>query len=119
MLASACGLSNLNAVVDYNRYQEWGRARLKDSEDTIPIADLSSKWRAFGWSVVECDGHNFESLIGSLPTIEKSSDRPSVVIAHTRKGKGIRMIEDQPRHFHCTSVSKREHEIIIESLQAK
>lgn len=63
-----------------------------------------------------CDGHNFESLIGSLPLIEKSTNRPSVVIAHTTKGKGITMIENQPERFHCTSVSESEHDVIMKTL---
>jgi transketolase len=80
-------LSNLCAVVDYNRIQSFGRV-----EDVLGLEPFAEKWRAFGWDVAEVDGHDHDALGTALGTAHPT--RPRAVIAHTIKGKGVSFMED-------------------------
>ncbi len=80
-------LDNLVAVVDYNKIQS-----LDKVADTIGLEPFSDKWRAFGWEVVEADGHNHSDLKRAFATQHKG--KPLVVLAHTTKGKGVSFMED-------------------------
>lgn len=82
-------LTNLVAIVDYNRIQ--GIAPTSEVLDLDPFAD---KWNAFGWATREVDGHDHEALHSALASIPFSSGRPSCLIAHTTKGKGVSFMED-------------------------
>lgn len=90
LFASHHRLDNLVAIVDYNKIQSFGT--VKEVLDLEPLAD---KWRSFNWSVQEIDGHNWAEITGCLGSIPFESGKPSVVIAHTIKGKGISFMEDQ------------------------
>eukprot|EP00439_Symbiodinium_sp_Y106_P088897 s1_g1433.t1 len=81
-------LSNLLALVDFNKIQSFGRV-----EDVLELEPFADKWRAFGWHVQEVDGHNHDALKTALAASEKD-ERPSVIIAHTVKGKGVSFMED-------------------------
>jgi transketolase len=83
-------LDNLLLIVDYNKIQSFGR--VKDVLDLDPLAD---KFRAFRWAVREVDGHNIQQLIDTFAAIPFEAGRPSVVIAHTEKGKGVSFMEGQ------------------------
>jgi transketolase len=83
-------LDNLVAVVDFNKIQSFGS--VKEVLDLDPFAD---KWRAFGWSVREIDGHDHDQIASALGSVPFSPGKPSVVIAHTIKGKGIDFMEGQ------------------------
>lgn len=83
-------LDNLVAIVDYNKIQSFGT--VKEVLDLEPFAD---KWRAFGWSVREIDGHDHDQIAAALASIPFEIGRPSVVIAHTIKGKGVGFMENQ------------------------
>jgi transketolase len=83
-------LDNLVALVDYNRIQSFGTVR--EVLDLEPFAD---KWRSFGWAVGEVDGHDFEQILQALRGVPFEPGRPSVVIAHTIKGKGVHFMEDR------------------------
>jgi len=76
-------LENLTAIIDYNKLQGFGFT--KDVLDLEPFGD---KWKAFGWNVYEVDGHDMKKMITLFTKIRKSSQRPSIVIAHTIKGLG-------------------------------
>jgi transketolase len=80
-------LDNLVAIVDYNRIQSFGTV-----EEVLGLEPLADKWRAFGWRVVESDGHDHAALETALRT---EPGAPTVVIAHTTKGKGVGFMEDQ------------------------
>jgi transketolase len=83
----------LIAIVDRNKYSLDGRV-----EDVLEIEPLAEKWAAFGWNVREVDGHDVPALLAVLSELG-SRDRtgpPSVVIAHTIKGKGVRYMEETP-----------------------
>ncbi|MEW5724491.1 MAG: transketolase [Thermodesulfobacteriota bacterium] len=89
MLASALRLGNLLAVVDFNKWQATGR-----SCEVCGLEPLAEKWRAFGWRAHEVDGHDIKALSAVFGRFPDPSGRPSVVIAHTVKGKGVSFMED-------------------------
>lgn len=82
-------LDNLIAIVDYNKMQS-----LDFVENTISLAPLSDKWRAFGWSVIEIDGHNHHELNKAFITAKNNVGKPSIILANTIKGKGISFMEN-------------------------
>lgn len=87
MFASAHGLDNVVAIIDFNRWQATGR-----SVDVMAPESLAKKWEAFGWRVCEGDGNIIHPLVRVL---NKNSDsRPRVIIAHTVKGRGVSFMED-------------------------
>lgn len=83
-------LDNLVAIVDYNKIQSLGRT--KEVIDLDPLAD---KWRAFGWAVHEIDGHDIGEIVRVFSALPFTVGKPSCVIAHTVKGKGVSFMEDK------------------------
>ncbi|MBG9985011.1 transketolase [Aerococcaceae bacterium DSM 111022] len=103
MAASHYKLNNITAIIDSNKLQITGA-----TEDVMNSYPLREKWEAFGWDVVEIDGHDFNQLIKELSQNE-SSDKPKMVIANTVKGKGISMAEGQAGwHHHVPSDEEYE-----------
>jgi transketolase len=87
--APAHKLGRLVAIVDRNRLTMDG-----DTEKVVPLEPLADKWRAFGWRVAECDGHDFDALCAALSaTMGGERDVPTVLIAETVKGKGVSFME--------------------------
>ncbi len=95
-------LDNLVVVVDYNKIQSLGR--VKEVIDLDPLAD---KWRAFGWATHELDGHDLAALDGSLSSVPFEAGRPSCIVAHTVKGKGVSFMEDKLQ-WHYTAPKGEE-----------
>ncbi|RYV51183.1 transketolase [Pengzhenrongella frigida] len=95
MTASQYGLANLTAVVDRNRLQQG--ARVVDTNDLEPLAD---KLRAFGWEVVEVDGHDHGALLDVFAAVPAASGKPTFVIAHTFKGYPISFMRDNVAWHH-------------------
>jgi transketolase len=116
MLASRYRVGNLSAVIDCNRYQEYGWKRSPEI-DSEPVPKLAAKWGAFGWQVVECDGHDYADLELAFQRASCVSDMPTLIIAHTIKGYGSDIVKADPERFHCTSVSENEHLEILRSLE--
>ncbi len=84
-------LDNLTVIVDYNKIQlDDFVAKILDLE---PVVD---KWKAFGWPVIEIDGHDFEQLAKALDQAEATRGTPSLIVAHTVKGKGVSFMENNP-----------------------
>lgn len=83
-------LDNLVVIVDYNKIQSLGR--VKEVIDLDPLAD---KWRAFGWATRELDGHDLSALDDALSNVPFEPGRPSCIVAHTVKGKGVSFMEDK------------------------
>ncbi|MDB4915690.1 MAG: transketolase [Gemmatimonadetes bacterium] len=81
-------LDNLCVIVDYNKIQS-----LKPVADTIGLEPFADKWRAFGWSVAEADGHDHSQLARAFEHAAATKDMPSCVLAHTIKGKGVPFME--------------------------
>jgi transketolase len=82
-------LDNLVAIVDFNKIQSFGR--VKDVLDLDPFAD---KWRAFNWAVREIDGHDPGAILAACDALPLESGRPTVLIAHTTKGRGVSFMQD-------------------------
>lgn len=83
-------LSNLVAIVDYNKIQS-----LKSIEQTLGLEPFRQKWESFGWSVKEVDGHDHRVLQEVLCRLPFESEKPNCLIAHTIKGKGVSFMENQ------------------------
>jgi transketolase len=88
MLAGKNHLSNLTGVVDRNNIQIDGM-----TEDVMPLESLRAKWEAFNWHVLEVDGHNIEAFVDAVEEAKAIHEKPTVIIAHTIPGKGIKEIE--------------------------
>ena len=82
-------LTNLTALVDHNKIAQSGRVN-----ELVAIDPLADKWRAFGWEVREIDGHDMAAVVAALDGVPFHPERPSVVIAHTVKGKGVSFAEN-------------------------
>ena len=89
MFASAQKLDNLCVIVDYNKWQATAR-----SNETLQLAPLADKWRAFGWDAHEIDGHDVGALAKAMSNLPNGSGKPVALIAHTIKGKGVSFMED-------------------------
>jgi transketolase len=89
MAAAHYRLANLTAIVDHNKISQSGRV-----DDIIGIDPLADKWRAFGWAVHEFDGHDMREVVGALEALPLDAERPTALIAHTIKGKGVSFAED-------------------------
>lgn len=88
LFASHHALKNLTVLIDRNGLQSLG-----STEDTIRLEPLAAKWEAFGWSVLEVDGHDHDALRTSIRNVQQFAN-PSVIICKTIKGKGVSFMED-------------------------
>ncbi len=91
MFAGQQGLDNLTAILDYNKLQALDRL-----DSIVSLEPLADKWRSFGWSVCEVDGHDITALLDAFGRIPFESGRPNLVLAHTTKGKGVSFMENVP-----------------------
>ncbi len=89
MFAPAKALNRVCTIIDFNKWQATGR-----SFDIMRLQPLSDKWKAFGWQVKEVDGHDIGKLIQVFSTIGNDPEKPTAIIAHTVKGKGVSFMED-------------------------
>jgi len=90
LVANHFKLNNLVGIIDYNKMQS-----LDFVENTISLDSLAAKWKAFGWNVLEADGHNHDSLKEAFKLAENQNEKPTMIIAHTVKGKGISFMENE------------------------
>lgn len=111
MLAGKNNLRNLTAVVDRNNIQIDGY-----TEEVMPLEPLSDKWRAFNWSVIEIDGHNIEEIADAFDKAKSVYENPTVIIAHTIPGKGVKEFERDYR-WHGKPPSKEEAAMAINELR--
>jgi transketolase len=88
LFAQHHALDNLVVIIDYNKLQS-----LAPVDQTLALEPFREKWEAFNWNVIECDGHSHEQLTSSLSTLGLGG-RPTVLIAHTTKGKGVSFMEN-------------------------
>jgi transketolase len=91
MFAGRHGLDNLCAILDYNQVQQ--TAKVAEILDEEPIV---AKWRSFNWHVREIDGHDMDQILDALDEAELVTGRPTVIVAHTVKGKGVSWMELDP-----------------------
>jgi transketolase len=90
MYAGFHKLDNIIAFVDYNKIQSYGRTK-----EILDLEPLAAKFRAFKWHAQEIDGHNFAQILKAISVAKRAKGKPSIIIAHTVKGKGISYMEDK------------------------
>lgn len=111
MFASSNKLSNLIAIVDRNRLQICG-----NTENVVALDPLGEKWKAFGWNVIETDGHDMKKILGAFAVAKKFTCMPTVIIFDTVKGKGVSFMENNAG-FHGKACNSEEHRKAVEELQ--
>ncbi|MBI4283243.1 MAG: transketolase [Chloroflexi bacterium] len=111
MAAAHFRLDTLVAIVDNNGLQIDGWNR-----DVMNLAPFNEKWQAFGWQVVEVDGHDFTQLIAAFNRAKSVKGQPTVIIAHTTKGKGVSFMENNP-DFHGKAPTTTEMKIALRELE--
>jgi transketolase len=104
-------LDNLIVIVDYNKIQSLGRV-----EEVINLKPLAEKWRAFGWMTCEIDGHDFAAIENRMAELPFVPGRPSCVVAHTVKGKGVSYMEDKLL-WHYRAPRGQDLEVAIAELE--
>jgi transketolase len=102
LFAAANRLGNLCAFVDFNKWQATGR-----STEVMALNPLADKFRSFGWDVREIDGHDHQQILEAAQAVAIENDRPTMVVAHTVKGKGISFMEDD-NNWHYRVPTKEE-----------
>lgn len=113
MFAGKNKLSNLTAVIDRNNIQIDGM-----TENIMPLEPLRDKYEAFNWNVLEVDGHNIEQFIDAVEQAKSVYEKPTVIIAHTIPGKGIKEIEFNYR-WHGDPPGKGPEDVWPKKEQAK
>jgi len=111
MAAAHFKLDNLVAIVDNNGQQIDGWNR-----DVMNLEPFSAKWQAFGWHVIEVNGHDLTQLITAFDQAKLVKGKPTVIIAHTIKGKGVSFMENNP-DFHGKAPNAQEVEIALKELE--
>lgn len=111
MFAGANKLSNLTAVIDRNNIQINGM-----TENIMPLEPLADKWRAFNWHVIEIDGHNMEAIVDAVEQAKAVVEKPTVIIARTIAGKGIKEIE-YDYEWHGKSPNKDQEQKWLKELR--
>jgi transketolase len=102
MMAPAQGVDNLAIIVDYNKWQATGR-----SNEVMALKPLAAKWEAFGWNAWEVDGHDHVALLEAIDWAYERDGKPSAIIAHTTKGKGVSFMEDD-NNWHYRAPTEEE-----------
>src|SRR5882762_4245154 len=108
MAAAFHKADNLVAIVDYNQIQLDGFVK-----DIMEVAPLADKWRAFGWHVAEIDGHSVDAVRGAFEEASATKGKPTCVLAHTVKGKGVSFMENNPK-FHGMAPSPDEFKLALQ-----
>ena len=99
-------------IVDYNKIQSLGRVA-----EVLDLEPLAEKWRAFGWGVREIDGHDLTAIAEAYAAVPFVAGRPSCIVAHTVKGKGVDFMEDEPK-WHYGALDSAMYARARESLYA-
>jgi transketolase len=104
-------LDNVVCIEDYNGIQLDGFVK-----DIMEVAPLAEKWRAFGWHTMEIDGHDLAAVRKALEEAAATKGKPSCIVAHTVKGKGVSFMENNPK-FHGTAPSPAEVDLALQELR--
>jgi transketolase len=113
MSASKHQLDNLTVIVDYNKQQSYGT-----TYEVLDLEPFAAKWEAFGFATKEVDGHDVPALERMLAALPFAKDRPSAVICHTVKGKGISFAENNLKWHHKSSLKNNEVEELLRAIEA-
>lgn len=101
---------NICAILDNNGFQIDGRVK-----DIMNLEPLVNKWQAFGWHTIEIDGHNIREILLAYSEAMKTKGKPTIIIAHTIKGKGVSFMENVV-DFHGRAPTKEEAEKALKEL---
>ena len=112
MAAAHHELGNLKVILDRNRIQNDDFCL-----EQMRMFDIPAKWRAFGWNVMEIDGHDMSEIVEGIKFLDTSNDAPSILIAHTIKGKGVSYMEDNPS-FHGAAPNDEQFALAMQELGA-
>jgi len=104
-------LDNLTAIVDCNQIQLSGWTR-----DIMNLEPFTQKWQAFGWNTIDIDGHDFDQILVAFQEAKKTKTKPTVIIAHTIKGKGVSFMENNVA-FHGKAPTPEEAERALKELE--
>lgn len=110
LFASHHRLANLVNIVDYNKLQS-----IHSTEKTLALEPFAMKWNAFGWKVLEIDGHNHSEIEDAVSIAFSAKDRPTCIIAHTVKGKGVSFMENNSL-WHYRSPQGTEYDNAIQEI---
>lgn len=102
MAAASFGADNLVGIVDRNHVQATGPI-----EERMNIGDVRSKWEAFGWNVLDVDGHDMEQICDALDQADNRCGKPTLILAETVKGKGVRFAEGKAQ-FHNAALTHEQ-----------
>jgi transketolase len=111
MAASKFKLDNITVILDRNRIQQDGF-----TEDIMPLDPVRDKWAAFNWSTEEVNGHNIEQIIDAFNKTNQVKDRPSIIIANTIKGNGIKHMTNNPQ-WHGKAPPRKHTPLLLEELE--
>jgi transketolase len=111
MTAAHYGLDNLVAILDRNRLQIDGH-----TAEVMSLEPLADKWQAFGWHTLEVDGHDMAQLLAAFQACKPVKGRPSIIIAHTVKGKGVSIFEGQAK-YHGVAPNPEEYQVALQELK--
>ncbi|MBW2736713.1 MAG: transketolase [Deltaproteobacteria bacterium] len=114
MSAAKYKLGALTLILDYNKGQIDGYTR-----DVMDLEPLGDKWRAFGWHVITIDGHDYAQILDALDESERVVGRPSIIIAHTLKGKGVKFMEENIGSWHGVAPSREEADRAIAEVRRR
>lgn len=109
MLASAQNVENLCVIVDYNKWQATGR-----SQSVMALDPFVEKWKSFGWNACEVNGHDMASLLSALKNFPSQDGKPTAIVAHTIKGKGVSFMEDDNNWHYRIPTSE---EVVVAKLE--
>ena len=112
LLGASQRVHTLTAIIDFNKWQATGR-----SQEVMALDPLAAKWEAFGWHAQEIDGHSFEAIEAALKAARAETVRPSVIVAHTVKGKGVSFMEDD-NNWHYRTPNAEELAAALAELEA-
>jgi transketolase len=110
LFANHFRLNNFTVIIDHNKLQGMGQC-----EDIIELLDLACKWKAFGWEVLEIDGHDYNEI--EIALRHRHNSKPCCIVAHTVKGKGISFMENEIA-WHYKSPQDDDYRIALLELEA-
>jgi len=113
MCAAHHQLDNLCVIIDYNKLQSDNR-----NDQIMRLEPLAAKWRAFDWAIAEIDGHDIPEILSTFRRAGVTQRRPSVIIAHTIKGKGVKYMENIPAWHGSVKLTREQAEEALQSLGA-
>lgn len=93
-IASKYGLDNLTVILDWNQLQQYGWQGTDGRERAVPVVDPAPRWEAFGFHVIEIDGHDFDQMLRAFDEVKSVKGKPQIIIARTVKGKGVSFMEN-------------------------